>query len=296
MHRFILGQGNTEYLIDIDNYKYLVGNNFDTKFRIYSIFKNHFSKINNSDFAIEQRYKRECLFDGKIINLKEWRFFEVSPYFDLDTDMKMGTKSLLLKYLDSFSDFLDYNDTMNTLSILVNSLNEEFFDVETPIQIGDKTIKLQLSNITRPTIFKEVVPVIYSDDNDCNSADLTYEEHILLQLKIIESILSKENSRYSLIYANIPHITKSIELAILGMKHENAFVIVQTNEIPKDNYQNFAICSSRFIDLSNDDMIIDRIMDVPFHISKEDFIKTTQDYFFNKTIDSKNNLIIELFS
>ena len=201
-----------------------------------------------------------------------------------------------MKYLDSFSDFLDYSETMNTLSILVNSLNEDFFDKETEIDFCDKTIKLQLNNITRNILFKEVAPIISSGDCDCNSADLTYEELIILQLKIIKKILSRSKDKYCFIYAIIPRITKRIELEIIGTKYENSFLLIETNDLPKDNFVNYSLCSSNYLDFANDDMIIDRIMDFPFHIEKEYLINNVQNYFSRNFDEVDNKIIVELFS
>lgn len=295
MHRFKIEQGNQTYKIDIENYKFLIGKNFNKKFDIYYLFKNYFCKVNNSECAVEECNKRACYFDDKPINLKLWKYFEVSPFFDLESDLKMGTKSLLLKYLDSFAEEFEYNEFFNTLTTLISSLNEDYLHKETTIEFGNKTVTMHLGEISRNIIFKEVIPLITEENKSCNSGDLNYEELIILQLKIIEKIASKTKDHFMFINANIPFITPKILLEIFGFNYDNCFLIINTDCIPNVNFTDVLLCGKYFIDFANDENILDCIMEFPFHIEKNDFIFTVQGFLSKDNTEMLNKNIIELF-
>ena len=296
MNRFTFGLGYKEYNIDIDSCKFLVGNDIKTKFSIYSVIKSTFSKVNNSEYATEDNKRHIMRYNDRQIDLKNWKLFEVTPFFDLETDMKMGSKSLMLKYLECFGDSLEQSEIYSTLSILINSLNEEFFDEQTEISFGDKKIKFQIGEFNRGTLAKEIYPVIIANEYECNSADMNYEDIILLQLSIIDRIVSKGIDNNAFIYCNIPYLTPKIKVMLYGIKYNNAFVLVDTNSIPKANVADIYITGKYSIDLANDEDINDKIMDLPFHIEKEEFKNIIYNCLLNQKLDYAQRLIVELFS
>lgn len=295
MHRFKYGKGNNEYSLDVENIKFLIGDNKRLKFTLYNIAHSVFNKISNSESAVEQMGKHSLSFDERYVNLKEWLYFEVTPFFDLEADCKMGTKSLLSKYLDSKSDLLDQSEIFNTLSILVNSINEDFFDNETKINFGNKELKLQLGEITRPIICKEVYPVITNEDYACNSADLEYEELILLQLALIEKICATNISKNIYVYCYIPYLTGKIRESLYGIKYERCFLIVDTDEIPKTDINSFCICSKHYLDFANHEMVLDKLSDFPFHIEKDELILLCETAINDGIFDKNKTPIVELF-
>lgn len=296
MHRFKFLNGYNTYSLDIDDYKFLIGNNYEIKYEIYRTLKAQFAKIGNSEFAVENNNKHMALCDEKALDNKQWRFFEVTPFFELEADMKMGTKSLLGKYLESIGDFLEQNEFYNTLQILLNSLNDEFFDHETKVDIGDKELKLQIGDITKSNIAKEIYPQISGNGFECNFADLSYEEIILFQLNIIEKILNKTSKDINtIIYCNLPYLTSKILLSLYGLSYENTFTIIDTPKAPKVSIEKVGVSGDIFLDFANDEMILDKIMDFPFHTSKEEVRESVSKYINSRENEITNRSIIEIF-
>lgn len=295
MHRFIIDYGAKEKTIDIENYKFLIGDNYREKFKIFDTIRSCFNKVPNSEFAIENNLKHKMFFDEKPLDPKHWRYFELTPFFDVETDIKLGTKSLMGKYLDSFANDLEQNEIFNTLQILINSLNDEFFDKETCIDLGDKEFKLQLSDINRSTISKEIIGHIIHNNFECNSSDLSYEEIILLQLKIIDVIASKNNDKLMFVYCNFPYLTSEIKTHITGMKYENLFILIDTLHISNISISDIAVSSKHYIDFTNEEVLLDVMMDFPFHISLESLLEKCQNSILTNCYNPKDSLIIEVF-
>lgn len=295
MHRFIIDYGVKEKTLDIENYKFLIGDNYREKFKIFETIRSCFNKVPNSEFAIENNLKHKMFFDEKPLDPKQWRYFELTPFFDVETDIKLGTKSLMGKYLDSFANDLEQNEIFNTLQILINSLNDEFFDKETCINLGDKEFKLQLSDVNRTTISKEIIGHIIHNNFECNSSDLSYEEIILLQLKIIDVIASKNNDKLMFVYCNFPYLTSEIKTHITGMKYENLFILIDTLHISNISISDIAVSSKHYIDFTNEEVLLDVMMDFPFHISLESLLEKCQNSILTNCYNPKDSLIIEIF-
>lgn len=295
MHRFIIDYGVKEKTLDIENYKFLIGDNYREKFKIFETIRSCFNKVPNSEFAIENNLKHKMFFDEKPLDPKQWRYFELTPFFDVETDIKLGTKSLMGKYLDSFANDLEQNEIFNTLQILINSLNDEFFDKETCINLGDKEFKLQLSDVNRSTISKEIIGHIIHNNFECNSSDLSYEEIILLQLKIIDVIASKNNDKLMFVYCNFPYLTSEIKTYITGMKYENLFILIDTLHISNISISDIAVSSKHYIDFTNEEVLLDVMMDFPFHISLESLLEKCQNSILTNCYNPKDSLIIEIF-
>lgn len=295
MHRFTINYGSSIRNIDIEDYKFLIGDNYKEKFKIYEIIKSAFSKTPNSEYAIENLQKHSVLFDEKPLDVRNWKYFEITPFFDLENDLKIGTKSLIGKYLDSFSLELEQNEIFSTLQILVNSLNEEFFSKETKLEFGEKEFKLQLANITRSAIIKEVFGQILCEDSDCNHADLSYEEIILLQLKLVEKIAFSNREKLIFLYCNIPFLTSKILEFVIGMKQQGLFVLIETLKIRSVPLEKVTISSRHYIDFANKEDVLDKIMDFPFHITYEDLMNVCETAIISNKFVSSERSLIELF-
>lgn len=295
MHRFTVNTGSFTFPIDVEDYKFLIGKNYNVKFQIYETLKAAFNKVGNSEYAIETMNKHSVIFDEKIVDSRNWKFFEVTPFFDLETDLKIGTKSLIAKYLETFNFDLENNEIFNTIMILVNSLNEEFFDKETLIEINQKEFQLKLSDITKSTILKEVIAKIICDEFECNSADMNYEDKILLQLSIIHKIANQNKDKLLFVYLNAPYITPKIKNSILGFKYQGSFMLVDTLKISNISLEKCIVTNKHYIDFANIDLILDKMMDFPFHIEISELKNECQMAIESNNYDFNNPLIFELF-
>jgi|LSQX01.1.fsa_nt_gb hypothetical protein len=294
MHRITLNKGIEKYSIDIQNIKYLIGDNQQVKFNIYQLLKGAFSKAQNSEYAIENNLKHSVYFDDKPFDLKFWRFFEVSSQFDLENDMKMGSKSLVLKYLESFSEQLERCETFTTLSLLAKALNEEFFEVDTILSFNDKRLSFSISDIPTSVIFKECAPTIRSDDLEMNYSDLSYEDIILFQLEMIFLIAQRERDKNAIVFCTIPVITTKISEFLMKCSDENLYLIVETRDVSKCSLLEVLVCSRLYADFANEELLLDIIMDLPFHIQKNELLEQI-DLIINNGNNDKNNPIYIAF-
>lgn len=144
--------------------------------------------------------------------------------FSIVEDCKMTAKSLIQRYLEIKLGNSEIHETVNTLEILFQALAEEVSD--------EDVIKLIFDGINGRSLLKLMKPY-YIEEYQKDEFDLTYDELILLQLKLIQYIIDAEVSKeQNLVIMQIPMLTESLVERIYKMSH--CLVIAFTDEITEN--------------------------------------------------------------
>ena len=295
MDQFKICCGKKEFKINIEYIKYFCGKNESDKFSIYNSLKSCFSKTPNSEYALETQLKHYVCFNDKIIDPKKWMFFEINKYFDIDTDIKLGTKSLLLKYLESFKEDIESSDIFNTLSILFESFNAEIIDPIINKDIQEKRLDFRLDSLSSQLLLKNIYALIFQKDFETNYGDFNYEDLFIFQLNIIETIASKNKDKFILLYLDISFITDSIRNAIERLKYKNCYVFINCIETPKIDINLLCLFSKSYWDFSNIELINENILDLPFHIFDFDLLRNVQEIVDGKFNDENLKIRNKIF-
>ncbi|MFA5283893.1 MAG: hypothetical protein WC366_05265, partial [Bacilli bacterium] len=294
MDRITILHGPNQRTIDLENIKYLIGDNELVKYDIYYSLKSELNKTLNSEYSIENSMKHQCLFNGNAFDSKIWKFIEISPFFDFDSDIKMGTKSLFHKYLESCGEQIEQFSSFKSIQEDVQMLNDELKSFN--FNVNQKEVNITLNDLPLATIVKEIIPKISSAESICNVADLSYEDIMLLQISLLEKIAIKSIDKKILCCCFLPKLTPSLRSALIGLRYKNLFLLVFTPDVVCKNLCENIVCSKKYLDLANDDMICDCIMDLPFHIELDEFKKRALSIIENDFADKSDQLTIELFS
>ena len=164
------------------------------------------------------------MIDDEQLALKKVNFFEVTLNFSIVEDCKMTAKSLIQRYLEIKLGNSEIQETVNTLEILFQALAEEVSD--------EDVIKLIFDGINGRSLLRLMKPY-YIEEYQKDEFDLTYDELILLQLKLIQYIIDAEVSKEkNLVIMQIPMLTESLVERIYKMSH--CLVIAFTDEITEN--------------------------------------------------------------
>lgn len=294
MDRITILHGTNRHTIDLENIKYLIGGNELLKYDIYYSLKSELNKTLNSEYAIENGLKHQCLFNETTFDSKIWKFIEISPFFEFDSDIKMGTKSLFHKYLESCGEQIEQFSSYKSIQEDAQLLNDELKSFH--FLINKKEVNFVLNNLPFATIVKEIIPTISNDDSICNAGDLSYEDIMLLQISLLEKIAVNSIDRKILCCCFLPKITPLLRSALIGLRYKNLYLLVFTPNVVCKNLSENVLCSKKYLDLANDEMICDFIMDLPFHIELDEFKKRASICIENGFVDKSDQLAIELFS
>lgn len=270
MNKIDIIYNNFNYSFIIDKYKVFYGNNFRDKFNIIKCFKQYFYKNQYSDYSNEYSNRTNIKIDEKSADVKNTFFYELSYNYDLTSDSKLSTKSLILKYLELYLENIEFNDEFNTIKVLLDdfvSLNlKDLIDIQISENIN---MELKLSDINSKTIIKLIEPIVLKDSLEINNYDLTYEDIYIVQLKILERIAHKLNKELILI-ADIPLLTKNIVKCIDTLNNIN-LIIFTNNYNDSINIEKYVLVDFNMLDLENEESINDFIMNLPWHSTIEQF-------------------------
>lgn len=223
MNKMTVSDGMRKWEFLIDRVKFIVGSNQKERHQIHQALRLLQSK-SESEWRKETHSEASLLIDDEQLVLKKVNFFEVNLNFSIVEDCKMTAKSLIQRYLEIKLGNSEIQETVNTLEILFQALAEEVSD--------EDVIKLIFDGINGRSLLKLMKPY-YIEEYQKDEFDLTYDELILLQLKLIQYIIDAEVSKeQNLVIMQIPMLTESLVERIYKMSH--CLVIAFTDEITEN--------------------------------------------------------------
>lgn len=194
MHKVSIHNNGEFVEFIVNRSKLVIGRDYEVKNTIIKMFLNKFNKVGNSDYC-ENNYSNKLMIDEEDISISDYDFFYVNSRFNLNDDLKLGTKSLSLRYLNALFDNIEYEDTFQTVNILLTDLIENLIsDEESSIipNIGFQMTKKHLVKLIEMSFLK--------DDEEINNYDLSLKEKISLQLNLIKTITKTSNKRIIILY------------------------------------------------------------------------------------------------
>ena len=239
MNKITIKNGNNKYDITINRVKYVFSSNQD-EFKIKQSFRNYFSK-NKSEFRKENGNSNKVLFNDKDLDVKRTLFVEINSDFSINEDCKLNSKSLILKYLELRLQDREYFDTINTINLLFESLSEELKDENGLKTLFDVMDYKHLSKLINPYYFDELQKDEY---------DLTFEELLLFQIKLIKYISLNNNFyEYIIVFIDLDEVTQNLIQQINSLL--NCYVICFSKNYVLEMSDDAAIIENEVFDLSN---------------------------------------------
>lgn len=239
MNKITIKNGNKKYDITINRVKYVFSSNQD-EFKIKQSFRNYFSK-NKSEFRKENGNSNKVLFNDKDLDVKRTLFVEINSDFSINEDCKLNSKSLILKYLELRLQDREYFDTINTINLLFESLSEELKDENGLNTLFDAMDYKHLSKLINPYYFDELQKDEY---------DLTFEELLLFQIKLIKYISLNNNFyEYIIVFIDLDEVTQNLIQQINSLL--NCYVICFSKNYVLEMSDDAAIIENEVFDLSN---------------------------------------------
>lgn len=176
----------------INQNKLILGNNYHKKFEIIKSIRQYFEKKNYSEYQQVNNHRCQIEFNENRLDNRGWELFEINNFFDLNNDIKLGSKSLLVKYFETSLKDIEYNESVNTINILLEDLSKEFYEIK---EIKDVDLSVSFQPLNYKTIIKLLNLSVLRDGIEANGYDLSYEQLIIFQLNLIKEIGLNENTK-----------------------------------------------------------------------------------------------------
>lgn len=244
MNKLTIKKGNRQFSFNINHIKYCIGLNYQSKYELKKIIFEYFHNTKITEYSENNTGKALISIDNLEINKKNSLFYYVHHQYSLQDDLKLSTKSLVSKYLEILLSQIDYNDTIQSINILLESF---------ALELDSQIITSQFITQTPKSLLKLLMPFYMINDEQANEFDLSYDDIIILQLQMIKYI-SNDITKSVFCLIEIPELTHSIYKYIQSL--DQCIVIVILTSITvlielKDIYY----MSNVNIDCDNDEQI-----------------------------------------
>jgi len=225
MNKISVDCGVETVSIAIKNIKYLLGFDYNKKWKIINEIKSAIDQDDSSEFSTEFGISSKVLVNEKRILNKSTFYFAVSPWFNFDDDMKLGSKSILSKYISSFIEEIEFEEDFTLLSNVFDSLNSNYLEKK-DIQYNDLSLKFIFKSMNSKIIQKLLVTIALKDDYQICNYNLSIDERIILQLMLIEKVALKNVSEVHFIFLEVQEVSESVKNFLSSIKCDNLYVLV----------------------------------------------------------------------
>lgn len=271
MENFTVNFLNKKIHFGINKMKLFMGSNFTIKFEMIQALRSHFYKSNTTEY--NQRFDRKSLYvNDKIADIRHWEYYEISPHYDLQSEMKLGTKSLILRYFEALLKEVEYGETLFTLNLLIKRVEEEYLESDS-IFDDELSLKGIIQEHTLKAILKQVQPLLMIEGLDANVYDLSYYDILILQLKLLNQIADRNKDKSFVCCLFLSDLNGDFLQKICDLIQSNMYCIIIAegllDEIDMENINinDIAICEKKVTDLSNEEHLYENvIMDFPSHM------------------------------
>lgn len=225
-----------KWLFGIDKVKYVIGSNSNSKYRLYKMLQHLLNKEDQSDYENENN-NIKCLLNEQRLDLKVWKMYEYSNQSNLNDELKLSSKSLLVEYIESVFKEIDYEEMFIMLNESVKQFNFEFLNNCSLISESIE-LKLLLDEFTLKSLIKSMTPILLKEEMYANDFDLSNIEKIKLYIRIIDEIAHKNKNKEYLYIIQFEKVDHEFESMIHSIISDNLHILVFTNYIStKINYK-----------------------------------------------------------
>lgn len=272
--------------IILPNKKIIIGNNYNKLHKLYNKFRSYMYGCPDSEFCEENNLQDALYYDDKPIINKGTDFYEITPSFRLSEDLKLSTKSLSLKYLEiKLKEELLF-DTLSTVNVILNSLAQEVNDLNDVIHISFKDFNYKLA-------LKILEATSVLDGISANEKDYSFEEIIILQLKLISEIVEKSNNKI-IVFCELPYINETIFYSANYSPKAN--YIFYTNHLSfMPNLEELFILDEELIDLADEQQIYEKFLNEKYCVSELQEVKNMLIKDIKQYIKEKTGSILSIF-
>jgi len=275
----------------MERIKIFYGNNYSKKYSIVRYIEQHIEKANNTEYNQEKGIATKLKLNDRELDSREVNFINVNGYFNFDNDIKLGTKSLSLKYIENELKDIEYDDDFNTVSQLLVSLGERISEQHNII-FDNLQLSLKIDELTLKQLTKLLYVEIKKDNYITNQYNLTYNHIIKLQILLIKNLAENDLTKKYFVCFDTHIDEELLEFIYQNFTSNNIYCFVLPNvTINSEKQKDLLFINSKIIDLADDIKIYNEIlMSLPFHIERTDFALLIDDYLKNKS----SNQTIEL--
>ena len=264
MKKMTIKKGIYEYQLQIDKIKYCIGTDFKNKYQLKKMLIEYFNGGKISEYSKQNTGDIQLTINEKLVHHKDVLFFYVNDNYSIENELKLKSKSLMSIYLETLLSDNQHIDTIQSINILLDAFASE---------IDDNLIISKFITYTPKQFLKILMPMFCYDEEQANEYDLSYDEIIIFQLKMIDYIARKQ-LKTVIVFIEIPELTNSIHEILKEMK--NVMIIISVFKYNVDlEIDDIMIFDKTILDASDEEQLYDYFINRNIYTLKEakDMIK-----------------------
>lgn len=264
MKKMTIKKGIYEYQLQIDKIKYCIGTDFKNKYQLKKMLIEYFNGGKISEYSKQNTGDIQLTINEKLVHHKDVLFFYVNDNYSIENELKLKSKSLMSIYLETLLSDNQHIDTIQSINILLDAFASE---------IDDNLIISKFITYTPKQFLKILMPMFCYDEELANEYDLSYDEIIIFQLKMIDYIARKQ-LKTVIVFIEIPELTNSIHEILKEMK--NVMIIISVFKYNVDlEIDDIMIFDKTILDASDEEQLYNYFIDRNIYTLKEakDMIK-----------------------
>lgn len=258
MIQIVIQTGTEKITLSLGDVTYFYGPNYDLKFNIIQTLRKHFFNVDQSEYDHEMGKVSSIYIDGEILNIKKWKYYELSPAFNLETEFKLGSKSLMIQYIESNLVNIEYEEEVSSINILYTVLGE-IMSQKLNIENFNIEIEPSLIELSLKTIIKSLELKALKEEHIASSHNLTYSDLMNFQIHIAKSIAKQNPHKHYIFKVDLPNLNKDILVNLNEIENAH-FIVVNEHCILETNRENVVYFGKQIVDFSNDIEIYEKIM------------------------------------
>lgn len=282
MLKMIIKTGNDHVSFPLNNVTYFYGYNYPLKYEVIRVIRKHFNKVNQSEYDYDMQKTSNILIDSAELDLRIWNYFEIDTSFNLEEQFKLRSKSFMLEYLESTLTNIEYEDSMSTINLLFEELNEIITE---KINLGNIGISFdaKVKELTLKNLLKLIELKVIKEELTANGYNLSYTEHILIQILIAKSIAEINKLKKYLVLIDLPYYDEAIIKELIKVPENIYFIVVTENNSVKAKREEVIYFGKEITPLYDDVELYNKIMlEYGVITTMEELEQTIKDFLNNK--------------
>ena len=247
------------FKMNLEKQKILIGSNYRKKYAMTRALYSYIRKESLSEFTQENNSEITVNFDGSRLDSRRWSIFMINPWLDFDDELKMGSKSIVLKFLEAALSDIELDDNFQCLRTTISMLSNESIRSISDIFDEDLLLSFSIDDFSCKSLMKLIVANLLKEGYSAKDYNLEFDEKVSLYITMIELIAKKNQGSNIMIVIDTHDYTRLIKNSIEKLPDNCRAIIASANILCPVNYNDVLVVGKKDLDLGNENDIFDKI-------------------------------------
>ncbi|MFW6272761.1 MAG: hypothetical protein ACOC2U_03170 [bacterium] len=275
----------------IDTCKFFIGNNYAMKFDMLKTLRQTYQNVKATEIMVEDNLTSKFTFNDSPVNIQKGKFFEVNEYKEYKEDLKLKSKTITKTIIEKLFNTIENNDTFQTLKILYEDFADEL-NKRTDYQIEELNLELLFEPFGAKSLIKLLSYILTYKNEQINEYALSYDETILLQLKLIKTLDNLLEEGHIIVYYGANHLTPTINNYIIHNDWAITYFLIASEVSSINNPNDILLIDNKIVDLADNHAVYEELV---LPSSKNHTIETIKSIITQKINSRKISIFSDNF-